>query len=431
MIATCASAPWTRWLAWTLSDGALHVTDHTNAAVTGLLAVDGSAWSERVLAVLGLPADVLPALVDSSGVVGEATALPGSPRIACLVGDQQASLVGQGCVEPGRAKITFGTGGMLDVCRGAEPPASAKRCANGTYPIVAWSRGGELTWGAEAIMLSAGTNVEWLRDDLGVIATSAESHEVAASVDTSDGVLYVPALLGLGTPHWDYGARGTLVGLTRGSTRAHVVRAVLEGVAQRGADLVEAAEADTGLSIEALRVDGGMSANPTFTQALADATGAGSRCRRSSRRRRSGRPSSPASPPACGTTSPTPTARGRPHACTSRERRSTGRCGRGRSIDRGRGTPSCLHSTCERNVEFPRCSVPLDAVRWQPGSPARCSASLGVAVRSPDHTADRRDDGLVGAVGFGCADHDGGTAPAHLVRSRAAAVRHVDGDDRA
>ena len=259
------------WLAWTLSDGALHVTDHTNAGVTGLLAVDGSAWSERVLTALGLPAEVLPALVDSSGVVGEATALPGSPRIACLVGDQQASLVGQGCVEPGRAKITFGTGGMLDVCRGAEPPASAQRGASGTYPIVAWSRGGELTWGAEAIMLSAGTNIEWLRDDLGVIASSAESHDVAASVDSSDGVLYVPALLGLGTPQWDYGARGTLVGLTRGSTRAHIVRAVLEGVAHRGADLVEAAEADTGLAIEALRVDGGMSANPTFTQALADA----------------------------------------------------------------------------------------------------------------------------------------------------------------
>ena len=122
-------------------------------------------------------------------------------------------------------------------------------------------------------MLSAGTNVEWLRDDLGLITTSAESHDVASSVDGSDGVLYVPALLGLGTPHWDYGARGTLVGLTRGTTRAHVVRAVLEGIAQRGADMVDATEADTGLPIATLRVDGGMSANPTFTQALADATG--------------------------------------------------------------------------------------------------------------------------------------------------------------
>ncbi len=122
-------------------------------------------------------------------------------------------------------------------------------------------------------MLSAGSNVEWLRDDLGIIATSADSHDVAAAVDDTDGVIYVPALLGLGTPQWDYGARGTLVGITRGTTRAHLVRAVLEGVAHRGADLVEAAEADTGLAIGALRVDGGMSANPTFTQALADAAG--------------------------------------------------------------------------------------------------------------------------------------------------------------
>ena len=122
-------------------------------------------------------------------------------------------------------------------------------------------------------MLAAGTNVDWLRDDLGLIATSEESHDVAATVETADGVVFVPALLGLGTPQWDYGARGTLLGVTRGTTRAHVVRAVLEGVAHRGADLVAAAEADTGTTIERLRVDGGMSTNPTFTQALATATG--------------------------------------------------------------------------------------------------------------------------------------------------------------
>jgi glycerol kinase len=122
-------------------------------------------------------------------------------------------------------------------------------------------------------MLAAGMNVDWLREDLGLIATSEESHEVAASVASADGVVFVPALLGLGTPQWDYGARGTLLGVTRGTTRAHVVRAVLEGVAHRGADLVAAAEADAGSTIEQLRVDGGMSTNPTFTQALADATG--------------------------------------------------------------------------------------------------------------------------------------------------------------
>ncbi len=261
------------WLAWTLSGGELHVTDHTNAAVGGLLLPDASGWNSKVLDVFGIPATVLPTVVDSSGVLGPASVLPGAPPIAALVGDQQGSLVGQGCVRPGRAKATFGTGGMLDICRGPEAPASAQRGAHGTFPIVAWSHAGALTWGVEAIMLSAGTNVEWLRDDLGLLATSAESHDVAAAVATSDGVVYVPALLGLGTPAWDYGARGSLFGVTRGTTRAHVVRAVLEGVAHRGADLVAAAEADTGLAIESLRVDGGMSENPTFVQALADATG--------------------------------------------------------------------------------------------------------------------------------------------------------------
>jgi glycerol kinase len=261
------------WLARELSDGALHVTDHTNAAVTGLLSPDASAWSERALDALGVPATLMPTLVDSTGVVGDASALPGSPPIAALVGDQQGSLVGQGCVRPGRTKITFGTGGMLDLCRGPAAPSSPHRAEHGTYPIVAWSRDGALTWGIEAIMLSAGTNVEWLRDDLGLVATSSQTHDVAATVETADGLIYVPALLGLGTPRWDYGARGTLLGITRGTTAAHVVRAVLEGVAHRGADLVEAAEADTGLDIETLRVDGGMSENPTFIQALADATG--------------------------------------------------------------------------------------------------------------------------------------------------------------
>ena len=260
------------WLAWKLSGGELHVTDHTNAAVSGLMTPDASQWDARTLDVLGIPASVLPTVVDSCGVIGAATALDGSVPIGALIGDQQASLVGQGCVTPGRAKLTFGTSGILDLCGGDDAPATARRGPHGTYPVVAWSRQGALTWGVEAIMLAAGTNVEWLRDDLGVLRTSAESADLASSVRSADGAVFVPALLGLGTPAWDYGARGTLLGVTRGTTKAHLVRAVLEGVAHRGADLVEAAEADTGLSISALRVDGGMSANPTFTQAVADAT---------------------------------------------------------------------------------------------------------------------------------------------------------------
>jgi glycerol kinase len=259
------------WIAWHLSGGELHVTDPTNAALTGLRTADGSAWNERLLDALRIPPHCLPAVHDSSGIVGAASALDGAPPIAGIAGDQQSSLVGQGCLAPGLAKITFGTGGMLDLCVGAERPKFQTRGSGGTFPIIAWSREGRSTWGVEAVMLSAGTNVEWLRDDLGIIASATESHEVAARCTTTDGVVYVPALLGLGTPFWDYGARGTLLGVTRGTGRAEVVRAVLEGVAERGADLVEAAEIDGGLAIPTLRVDGGMSANPTFLQALADA----------------------------------------------------------------------------------------------------------------------------------------------------------------
>ncbi|MDP1820641.1 MAG: FGGY-family carbohydrate kinase [Acidimicrobiales bacterium] len=260
------------WLAWCLSDGAVHVTDATNAGVTGLQRGDGSDWDDKVLGALRIPRAALPQVVDSSGVFGPATALEGAPPIAALVGDQQSSLVGQGCVQPGLAKITFGTGGMLDLHLGEQRPRFDRQGDGGCFPIVAWRREGVTTWGVEAVMLAAGTNVEWLRDDLGIIQSAEESHEVASRCATSDGVVYVPALLGLGAPRWDYGARGALLGLTRGSERPQIVRAVLEGVAERGADLVESAETDTGLTIPVLRVDGGMSDNPTFLQALADAT---------------------------------------------------------------------------------------------------------------------------------------------------------------
>jgi glycerol kinase len=261
------------WVAWTLSGGALHVTDTSNAAITGLLRSDASGWQTSTLEALDIPAGLLPMVVDSSGVVGEASALPGAPPIAGIAGDQQASLVGQGCVRSGLGKITFGSGGMLDLCLGDEPPAHAARGPHGTFPIVAWTRDGRRTWGVEGVMLSAGTNVEWLVDDLGLLASPAESAEVAAQRDDAGGVVYVPALLGIGTPAWDYGARGTLLGLTRGSGRAEIVRAVLEGIAHRGADLVEAAEADTGVAMATLRIDGGMSANPVFVEALAAASG--------------------------------------------------------------------------------------------------------------------------------------------------------------
>lgn len=260
------------WVAWTLSEGALHVTDLSNAAVTGLLDAEAAGWDAHALEVLRIPEACLPAIVDTTGALGQASALDGAPPIAGLVGDQQSSLVGQGCVRPGLAKITFGTGGMLDQCVGPDRPAFATRGEGGTFPIVAWRQDGRPTWGVEAIMLSAGSNVEWLRDDLGIITDAAESHLVAATCEDTGGVVYVPALLGLGTPQWDYGARGALLGITRGTGRPEVVRAVLEGVAHRAADLVAAAETDGGATIPTLRVDGGMTANPTFVQAVANAT---------------------------------------------------------------------------------------------------------------------------------------------------------------
>ncbi len=260
------------WITWVLSEGAVHVTDASNAGISGLLADDYHSWNRELLDILRIPEASLPTLVDTTGIVGDAGALTGAPPLSARAGDQQASLVGQGCVRPGLAKITFGTGGMLDVCLGPDRPEFTTRGKAGTFPIIAWRKAGHDTWGVEAIMLSAGTNVEWLRDDLGVLTSAAESHEVAQQCADTGGVVFVPALLGLGTPQWDYGARGTVLGLTRGTGRAELVRAVLEGIAHRGADLVEAAEADAGLLIPTLRVDGGMTANPTFVQALADAT---------------------------------------------------------------------------------------------------------------------------------------------------------------
>lgn len=259
------------WVAWTLSNGAAHVTDATNAALTGLVDLNVSGWDGNALDALRIPAAVLPAIVDSSAVVGHASALPGSPPIAALAGDQQASLVGQGAVVPGRSKLTFGTGGMLDLCVGAGRPTFPRLGPQGTFPVVAWRLGGEITWGIEAAMLSAGQAVGWLCDDLGLIGTPAESEAVAAQCEDSGGVMFVPAFNGLGAPVWDFGARGTLLGLARGAGRAEIVRAVLEGVAHRAVDLIEAAEADAGVAIEQLRVDGGMTANSIFVQALADA----------------------------------------------------------------------------------------------------------------------------------------------------------------
>jgi glycerol kinase len=260
------------WIAWNLSGGQSHITDATNAGVTGLATLSFRTWDTAALDSLGIPRTAMADIVASTGLLGVASALPGAPPIVAMLGDQQASLAGMACVRTGDAKITFGTGGMLDVNLGDRAPTQSRRHEHGTFPIAAWRIGDETTWALESIMLAAGTNVQWLRDDLGIIATADESHAVAQQCNDTGDVWYVPALMGLGTPVWDYGARSALLGLTRGTGRPEIVRAVLEGIAHRGADLVDAAIADCGVAIDVVRIDGGMSDNPTFTQALANAT---------------------------------------------------------------------------------------------------------------------------------------------------------------
>jgi len=259
------------WLAWRLSKGEVFATDRTNASVNGLINETLDGWDERTLRLLELEEVTLPQLVDTTGIFGAATALPGEPPIVALIGDQPASLFGQSCVRRG-AKITFGTGAMLDMVHTSATPTSLYRFDSGCYPTALRSTDGVVTWGIEGIVFSAGSCVEWLQD-LGLIEEARQSDALSRSVDGTDGVSFVPAMSGLGTPQWDFGARAGFFGLTRGSTRAHLVRAVLEGIAQRGADLLDAAEREIGTRVDELRVDGGMSANQFFVQHLADVSG--------------------------------------------------------------------------------------------------------------------------------------------------------------
>ena len=260
------------WVTWLLTEGDVFVTDRSNAGVNGMVTPGVDAWDARAISLLDLDPVMLPRIVDTMDHHGRASALPGAPIITALIGDQPASLFGQSQIRAG-AKITFGTGAMLDMIRAGGAPTSLLRYPSGCFPVVLRSHEGRVVWGLEAIDLSAGSCLEWLRDDLGLVRDVAESEALAKSVDSSEGVLFVPALSGLGTPQWDFGARGGFYGLTRGSSAAHLVRAVLEGIAQRGADLVDAAELESGTTLHELRVDGGMVANGLFTQRLADYAG--------------------------------------------------------------------------------------------------------------------------------------------------------------
>jgi len=269
------------WAVWVLSRGQAHITDPGNAGVSGLLPTEemlagkvGLGWGHERLERFRIPLGAMPKLVPSSGHLAQAAALPGAPPICGIAGDQQASLMGQGCTGAGDTKLTCGTGAFLDVNIGASPPpfgASGKSGAQGCLPIIAWQLGPQLTWGVEGFGISAGSALSWLVDDLGLCGDVAESANLAADCSDTGDVWFVPAPLGLATPRWDFGARSLLIGMSAGSGRPQVLRAALRGVAHLCADLLEAATSDSGQDIRRLRVDGGMSANEVFLQELADA----------------------------------------------------------------------------------------------------------------------------------------------------------------
>ena len=258
------------WLVWKLTGGRTHVTDVSNAARTMVFDIHRAAWDDELLAALDLPRALLPTPVRSSGVVAETepeifgTAIP----IAGLAGDQQAALFGQGCFAPGQAKNTYGTGCFLLANTGDRPRAGAE----GLLATIAWDIGAGRHYALEGSAFVTGAAVQWLRDGLGLIADAAETDALARSVAASDGLYLVPAFTGLGAPRWDPYARGLLIGIERGTTRAHLVRATLESIAFQTRDLVEAMRA-AGQPIDVLRADGGGTANAFLMQLQADLLG--------------------------------------------------------------------------------------------------------------------------------------------------------------
>jgi glycerol kinase len=258
------------WVLWKLTNGRTHATDASNASRTLLARIGGAAgcaWDETLCALFRVPRGMLPEIRDSAGAFGTADAalLGAAVPVTGIAGDQQAALFGQACFATGDAKCTFGTGCFLLANAGAAPPPAPK----GLLTTVAWRIGGQTTYAIEGSVFVGGSAIQWLRDGLGFFRKSPEVNALAASVPDSAGVLVVPAFAGLGAPWWDADARGAILGLTRGATKAHVARATLEGIAHQVADLVEAIEAG-GVSIHALRVDGGAAASDLLMQFQAD-----------------------------------------------------------------------------------------------------------------------------------------------------------------
>ncbi len=262
------------WLLWNLTGGKVHASDYSNCCRTMLFDIHKLAWDEDLCRLMEVPMDWLPQAVENSGDLGViAEGVPYLDQLAGLpirgaAGDQQAALFGQGCFQPGQLKNTYGTG-----CFTLLNTGKAVESQNGLLTCVGWGLKGETTYVLEGSVFNAGSSIQWLRDELGIIKSSAEINGLAESVPDNGGVYLVSAFTGLGSPHWDMYARGTIVGITRGTTKAHICRATLEGIAYQTADLIRAMEKDAGQPITGLRVDGGASVSDFMMQYQADLLG--------------------------------------------------------------------------------------------------------------------------------------------------------------
>lgn len=254
------------WLLWNFTKGVVHVTDVTNASRTMLFNIHTMQWDQELLKLLDIPASILPEVRSSSEVYGSTRQFGDEIPVSGIAGDQQAATFGQCCLKPGMVKNTYGTGCFILANTGSK----AVRSGNKLLSTVAWQINGETTYALEGSIFVAGAIVQWLRDGLGIIKSSSEIEELARSVSDNGGVYLVPALTGLGTPHWDPHARGLIIGLTRGTTAAHICRAALEAIAFQTYDVLKAMEVDAGIQVSELRVDGGAAANDFLMQFQSD-----------------------------------------------------------------------------------------------------------------------------------------------------------------
>jgi len=257
------------WVLWNLTEGNVHATDYTNASRTMIYNIREKCWDADLLSALEIPVSMLPVVMDSSTVYGtarsEVMGTNGIP-VAGIAGDQQAALFGQGCFSPGMAKNTYGTGCFMLMNTGTEAVASP----NGLLTTIAWGIGGEVEYALEGSIFVAGSAVKWMRDTVELFTDVSETDPIARTLPSSEGVYFVPAFVGLGTPYWDSEVRGAIFGLTRGSTRSHLIRATLESVAYQTRDVLSVMEKDSGISLKGLRVDGGMVANNFLMQFQCD-----------------------------------------------------------------------------------------------------------------------------------------------------------------